>query len=225
MLTSNIDELLLKSQVNTKIKEKFDDDPFINSLIDTKIDGSKSRTASFTYENIKGISFEEIETLFLTIEDKEKAKNLRLATMFTEDDHLGQALFNTVLGLNFSMQNSYLYETYEDKHNFLNSISNKNRSLSELLHSSVSKRYELSKIGKVTDVIPQEYLNEILLEVNSFNFLSAISNSSRDLYGRYKNKDDDYSFLYNDYSLKYQELIYKYEDSKSFERGLLNQYR
>ena len=226
MISSNISEILLKNQINTSVDRTINDSSFINSLIDTKTDEGKVRTTDFTYENIKGISLEEIEEVFTSEEDKSKATNLRLATLFTEDSHLGQALFDTVLGKPFSLGYSYLYDTYEDKNSFLSSFSNTNNSLADLLHSTVSRKISNSTEGNASDKIPQEYLDEILLEVNSFNFVSALSSTSKDQYGRYKDDDDDdYAFLYNDYNLKYQELMYKYEDSKNYEKNLLSQYK
>lgn len=221
MITSNLNEILLKNQIETSLENSIDSEPFIDSLIDTKIDETRQRTSDFTYENIRGISLEEIDSIFNTTEDRQMAKNLRLATLFTEDKHLGHALFNTVLGQPFQVGLNYLSDTFEDKHNFLKSITNKENSLSDLLHQSVSKKLE-NKDN--IEVIPQEYLDEILLEINSFSFLSTLSSNSKDQYGRYKDKDDDYSFLYNDYYMKYQELLYKYNDSKEFDRNLINQF-
>ena len=226
MISSNINEILVKNQVDNSISNKVYDDTFVNSLIDTKIDENKIRTTDFTYENIKGITLEEIEDVFTTEDDKNKAINLRLATMFTEDKHLGQALFNTVMGQPFDLGYSYLFDTYEDKHSFFESTSNSNTSLSDLLHNSISKKVMSEEDINNNNVIPQDYLDEILLEVNSFNFVSSLSQTAKDEYGRYKDEDEeDYSFLYNDYNLKYQELLYKYEDSKTTEMNLINQYK
>lgn len=220
MITSNINEILLKNQLNTQDNSSINDKAFVDSLIDTKLDEQTSKTTDFTYENIKGISLEEIETLFTNDDDKQMAKNLRLATMFTDDNYLGQALFNTVMGQPFSLGYSYLSDTYNDKHSYLQSLNNNNNSLSDLLHDFIS-----NKKTNTNDVIPQEYLDEILVEVNSFNFLSALSSTSKDQYGRYKDEEDnDYSFLYNDYYSKYQELLYKYDDLKSYDKNLINQF-
>lgn len=222
MISSNIDEILLKNQANNSFDKSINNEPFVNSLIDTKLDEVKNRTSDFTYENIKGITLEEIEEIFSLQEDKQMAKNLRLATLFTEDENLGQALFNTVLGQPFSLGLNYLYESYEDKHNFLNSFSNKSSSFSDIFHESITKRV----VNKNSiEVIPQEYIDEILLKVNSFSFLSTLTESSKEQYGRYKDKEDSYSFLYNDYYLKYQELMYKYDELQSFNKNMINQFK
>jgi hypothetical protein len=67
-------------------------------------------------------------------------------------------------------------------------------------------------------------LDEILTKVNSFNFLSALSNNSKRGYDKYKDEKSDYSFLYNDYYLQYQELISKYQDLENFNKNLIKQF-
>ena len=227
MISSNINEILLKNEFNLSSKET-SNESFLDSIIKTKnnkIEEIGERTNDLSYENIKGITLEEIDSIFESNEDREMAKNLRLATLFTNDDYLAKALFNTVKGEPFTVGYSYLYDRYEDKHNFFASSSNSNNSLSELLFNSVSRKFEKSQNDNITDVIPQDFLNEILLEVNSFDFISALSTTSKDEYARYKNKDDDkYAFLYNDYNLKYQELEYKYNELKNYDTNLRNQF-
>lgn len=222
MITSNIDEIILKSKLDNQTKEDLKtNDAFLNSLIEEKNKDIKTRDNSLTYENIKGISLEEIDEVFTNDEDKQKAKNLRLSTLFSEDEYLSKSLFNTVLGQPFIPSYNLLFDMYEDKHNYFKSF-NDEFSLGDLLHESMSNR--INRDENSIDVIPQEYLDEVLLKVNSFNFLSALSSSNKDAYGRYKDEEDDYSFLYNDYYLKYQELIQKIEDQKTIEDSIIKQF-
>lgn len=115
-------------------------------------------------------------------------------------------MYDVVLGKPFDVGFDYLYNRYEDKHLYLNS--NKN-SLANLLHESISFRKD-SKELKSNEVISQDRLDEVLLEINSFNFIDALNSSSKDLYDRYED-EEDYSFLYNDYILKYQQLELEYK--------------
>ena len=148
------------------------------------------------------------------------AKNLRLATLFSSDDYLSKALFNTVLGQPFNVGFSYLSNSYEDKNMFLSSNTN---SLADLLHESITQRVN-NPNSNSTDVISQDRLDEILTKVNSFNFISDLSNTSKKGYDKYKDKKDDYSFLYNDYNLKYQELVYKYKELENINKTLIKQF-
>ena len=228
MITSNINEILIKNEFDISSK-KDSSESFLNSIIESKNSNGNEdivRTKDFTYENIKGISLEEIEETFESDEDKSMAKNLRLATLFTNDDYLSKAIFETIKGKPFNIGYNYLSQSYEDKHNFFESQSNSNTSLAELLYASVSKRIDNEKEENVTDVIPEDFLNEILLEVNSFDFISALGKTSKDEYGRYKDDDDkdEYAFLYNDYNLKYEELKYKYDELKNYDNSLINQF-
>lgn len=216
MITSNVNELVFKS--NIKKDSISNNTDFLNNIKINDKNIETNKTDSFTYKNIKGISLEEIEHIFKNEADKDIAKNLRIATLFTEDSILGEAMFNTVLGKPFDLGYSYLTDRYEDKHNYFSS--NKNRSLADLLHRSMTNKLENKSS---TDVISKEYLDEILLEINSFGFLDAMSNTSKDQYNKYKD-EDDYSFLYSDYNLQYQELIYKYEDLNTRNRNIIKQY-
>lgn len=223
MITSTINEILFKNEIKESEKTSSSND-FLNSLISTsKTENSDvKRDDSLSYENIKGISLEEIDDIFKDDESKSMANNLRIATLFTEDEILGQALFNTVLGQPFDLGYSYLYDRYEDKNSFLNSSSQ--NSLSDLLHDSISKRIE-NNDKKSTDVISQDRLDEILRSINSFDFLSALSTTTKDEYGRYKDDDEnDYSFLYKDYALQYEQLKYKYEELDNINKNIIKQF-
>lgn len=223
MITSTINEILLNNELkesDTSIKSN----DFLNSLIVTSKTENVNikRDSSLTFDNIKGISLDEIDNLFKDEESKNMAKNLRLATLFTEDKILGQALFNTVLGQRFDLGYSYLFDRYEDKKSFLSSSST--NSLSDLLHSSISNKID-NKDKKTTDVISQDRLDEILTSVNSFNFVSTLSSTTKDKYGKYKDDEDsDYSFLYNDYALQYEQLKFKYEELDNINKSLIKQF-
>ena len=222
MISSNID--LIKAQVATtnNFNTTSNSGLFLNNLINNfNTSTPSSKTDALTFENIKGISEEEINTLFKNEDDKNMAKNLRLATLFSNDDYLSKALFNTVLGQPFNLGFSYLSERYEDKNMFLSSKNSDN--LFDLLHESMSAKINNSN-EKSTDVISQDKLDEILTKVNSFNFISALSNSSKRAYDKYKDEKDDYSFLYNDYNLKYQELVYKYKELEDINKTLIKQF-
>ncbi|MDX9901236.1 MAG: hypothetical protein RBT22_07065 [Aliarcobacter sp.] len=221
MITSNIDSIMAQVSSSTNATNKITSNTFLNNLVNNSaLTQSTIKTNSLSYENIKGISLEEIDTLFVNEDDKNMAKNLRLATLFSSDDYLSKALFNTVLGQPFNVGFSYLSNSYEDKNMFLSSNTN---SLADLLHESITQRVN-NPNSNSTDVISQDRLDEILTKVNSFNFISALSNTSKKGYDKYKDKKDDYSFLYNDYNLKYQELVYKYKELENINKTLIKQF-
>ena len=221
MITSNIDSIMAQVSSSTNATNKITSNTFLNNLVNNSaLTQSTIKTNSLSYENIKGISLEEIDTLFVNEDDKNMAKNLRLATLFSSDDYLSKALFNTVLGQPFNVGFSYLSNSYEDKNMFLSSNTN---SLADLLHESITQRVN-NPNSNSTDVISQDRLDEILTKVNSFNFISALSNTSKKGYDKYKDKKDDYSFLYNDYNLKYQELVYKYKELEDINKTLIKQF-
>jgi hypothetical protein len=218
MITSNIDSIMAKISTTNNTSTGVTSNEFLNNLVINSDVRASVRTNALTYENIKGISLEEIDTLFANEDDKSMAKNLRLATLFSSDEYLSKALFNTVLGKPFNLGYSYLSSTYEDKNMFLSS---QNSSLADLLHQSIIQKIDNPNS---TDVISQDKLDEILTKVNSFNFVSALSNTSKKGYDKYKDEKNDYSFLYNDYNLKYQELVYKYQELENINKNLIKQF-
>ena len=220
MITSNINAIRATFQDTVTSTQNNTLTSFISTLVTNKEVSTTAKTDVLTYENIKGITLEEIDTLFKNEDNKNMAKNLRLATLFSNDDYLSKALFNTVLGQAFNLGFSYLADRYEDKNMFL---SLKNNSLSDLLFSSFTNKIN-NPNSKSTDVISQDRLDEILTAVNSFNFISSLSNTSKKGYDKYKDEKNDYSFLYNDYNLKYQELLYKYQEFENINKNIIKQF-
>ena len=220
MITSNVDSIISSLQNSSNATKTANSiESFLSNLTTNKQSDNTSKTDAWTFDNIKGITLEEIDTLFKD-EDKSMAKNLRIATLFSNDDYLSKSLFNTVLGQPFNLGFSYLSDRYEDKNVFLNSSSN---DFSDLFHSSVVSRNTDTKLNS-TDVISQDRLDEILTKVNSFNFLSVLTSTSKDKYDKYKDEDNEYSFLYNDFSLKYEELKYKYEELDNINKNIIKQF-
>ncbi len=220
MITSNIDELRLRFDLQQKKEIMSLSTEFLNSIYEAQKDLNSIKDDSLTYNNIKGITLEEIDTLFKNEETKQIAKNLRLTTLFTKDENLSKALFDVVLGMPLNQVSDYLYNRYEDKNIFLKSDKN---SLSSLLLESINYRIGNPYI-KGKEIIPKDRLNEILLEVNSFNFVDALSNSSKDLYDRYED-DNEYSFLYNDFVLKYEELKILYKKHNLKNQSAIEQFK
>jgi hypothetical protein len=99
---------------------------------------------------------------------------------------------------------------YDDKHNYFKSI-NSSTKLSDLLYETIVNKTSNQRL-KPTEVISQEKLDEILLSVQSFDFLDTLSNSYKNSYEKYKDDEEDYSFLYNDFNLQYEQLIEKYKE-------------
>ena len=218
MITSNVDSIISSLQNSSNATKTANSiESFLSNLTTNKQSDNTSKTDALTFDNIKGITLEEIDTLFKD-EDKAMAKNLRIATLFSNDDYLSKSLFNTVLGQPFNLGFSYLSDRYEDKNVYLNSSTS---DFSDLFHSSVvSRNTDL----KSTDTISQDRLDEILTKVNSFNFLSVLTSTTKDKYGKYKDEDNEYSFLYNNYNLQYEELKYKYEELDNINKNIIKQF-
>ncbi|MCG3663062.1 hypothetical protein L5F37_06585 [Aliarcobacter butzleri] len=219
MINSNYEIAIAKAYNQQSSNQEVD--KFLHTLVDVNNENKSSKTADLSYENIKGITLEEIEKLFQNDNDKNMAKNLRLATLFSKDENLSKALFNVILGQPFTVGFEYLTDRYSDKNSYFKSKYG-NSSLFNLLHQSITNKVNQNTSN--TDVISQDMLDNILLEINSFDFMSSFSKTSKDGYNKYKNKDDRYSFLYEDYSLKYEELLTKYKELDNYNTNLIKQF-
>ncbi|WP_123377318.1 hypothetical protein [Aliarcobacter butzleri] len=219
MINSNYEIAIAKAYNQQSSNQEVD--KFLNTLVDVNNENKSSKTADLSYENIKGITLEEIEKLFENEDEKNMAKNLRLATLFSKDENLSKALFNVILGQPFTVGFEYLTDRYSDKNSYFKSKYG-NSSLFNLLHQSITNKVNQNTSN--TDVISQDMLDNILLEINSFDFMSSFSKTSKDGYNKYKNKDDRYLFLYEDYSLKYQELLTKYKELDNYNTNLIKQF-
>ena len=218
MISSNYDILLFKTNVNNNL-EKNIDNIFSNS-VENILNKNKKRDNSLTFSNINGITLKEIDELFEDEDKKNLAKNLRLATLFTNDGKLANILFDTVLGKPFDSGFEYLSNIYSDKNNYLKSKNNfGSSSLFDMLHKSME--YRLNSSNKSD--IKKEDLDDILLEINSFDFISALSSSSKKGSQKYKN-EEKYSFLYKNYELEYKNIMEKYQDLDKKNLDIIKQF-
>ena len=218
MISSNYDILLFKTNVNNNL-EKNIDNIFSNS-VESILNKDKRRDNSLTFSNINGITLKEIDELFEDKEKKNLAKNLRLATLFTNDEKLANILFDTVLGKPFDSGFEYLSNRYSDKNSYLKSKSSFGSStLFDMLHKSME--YRLNSSNKSD--IKKEDLDDILLEINSFDFISALSSSSKKGSKKYKDQEK-YSFLYKNYELEYKNIMEKYQDLDKKNLDIIKQF-
>ena len=85
MLNKINNDIYTLSVYKQKINDK---SSFSNELNLHNKDEKSSHTNKLSYENIKGITLEEIESNFADEDNKAMAKSLRLATLFSEDEIL-----------------------------------------------------------------------------------------------------------------------------------------
>ena len=218
MISSNYDILLFKTNVNNNL-EKNIDNIFSNS-VENILNKDKRRDNSLTFSNINGITLKEIDELFEDEDKKNLAKNLRLATLFTNDGKLANILFDTVLGKPFDSGFEYLSNRYSDKNSYLKSKSSFGSStLFDMLHKSMEYRLNRSNQSD----IKKEDLDDILLEINSFDVISALSSSLKKGSQKYKN-EEKYSFLYKNYELEYKNIMEKYQDLDKKNLDIIKQF-
>lgn len=213
----NINKTLLENKQESK-NDKINKKDFLNEIKKSLNDIDKLKSL-LTIKNLKDISLEDIENMLNGDKEKLFAKNLKLSTMFSKDEILTKVMYETVLNKPLDLSYYFLKDRYEDKFNFLNY---KNESLASFLHESMT--YKLSNKSNTTDVIEKDKLDSILEKVYSFDFLSAFSNTSKNQYDRYKDKNSEYAFLYNNYHLEYQELMHKYKDLDNYNKQMLKKF-
>lgn len=197
---------------STEIKKK--NDEFLNTINSIK----NTTNISLTYEDIKTLSIEEIEEKYTDEDEKILAKNLKMATFFSKDEILSKTLFNFILKKPISSGYDYLSSKFSDKNNYLKAKFD-NTSLFDLLHMSLSYSINGNKNN-----ISKNDLDDILLKVNSFDFLDSLSSNYKKGYDKYKEKNNKYSFLYDNYSKEYDEIIKNYKELEEINKSIIKQF-
>ena len=192
-------EILSSSFENSKNEIKKSNNDFLNTINSIK----NSTDIELSYEEVKKLSLEDIEKNYEDGDKKTLLKTLKMATMFSKDEILTKTLFNTVSNMPIENSYDYLSSKFSDKSNYLKAKS-ENISLFDLLHKSLSFSVNGNKNN-----ISKEDLDDILLQVNSFNFLESLSNNYKKGSDKYKKDNDRYTFLYKDYAKDYEDIIKK----------------
>ncbi len=207
-------EILSSSFENSKNEIKKSNNDFLNTINSIK----NSTDIELSYEEVKKLSLEDIEKNYEDGDKKTLLKTLKMATMFSKDEILTKTLFNTVSNMPIENSYDYLSSKFSDKSNYLKAKS-ENISLFDLLHKSLSFSVNGNK-----NSISKEDLDDILLQVNSFNFLESLSNNYKKGSNKYKKDNDRYTFLYNDYAKDYEDIIKKYKDYESLDKSIIKQF-
>ncbi|RXJ86531.1 hypothetical protein [Arcobacter sp. CECT 8985] len=180
------------------------------SFKDVLLGDFEDLSEDFSFETIQKIPLNKIEDIYQTEHNIKKAKNLKIATMFTEDKSLSKALYEQVLNKQASNKDEeYLFDMIQDKIIFLSSDST---TLESLLQKSVESRVDLSSNEKILQRVTPSEINAVLSYVNAINFISSMGNTYESLNNRYLNKDDKYSIFYNNHYLEYHFLIAKFKE-------------
>jgi antitoxin component HigA of HigAB toxin-antitoxin module len=207
-------EILSSSFENSKNEIKKSNNDFLNTINSIK----NSTDIELSYEEVKKLSLEDIEKNYEDGDKKTLLKTLKMATMFSKDEILTKTLFNTVSNMPIENSYDYLSSKFSDKSNYLKAKS-ENISLFDLLHKSLSFSVNGNK-----NSISKEDLDDILLQVNSFNFLESLSNNYKKGSDKYKKDNDRYTFLYKDYAKDYEDIIKKYKDYESLDKSIIKQF-
>ena len=141
-----------------------------------------------------------------------------MATFFSKDEILSKTLFNSILKKPISSGYDYLSSKFSDKNNYLKAKFD-NTSLFDLLHMSLSYSINGNKNN-----ISKNDLDDILLKVNSFDFLDSLSSNYKKGYDKYKEKNNKYSFLYDNYSKEYDEIIKNYKELEEINKSIIKQF-
>lgn len=207
-------EILSSSFENSKNEIKKSNNDFLNTINSIK----SSTDIELSYEEVKKLSLEDIEKNYEDGDKKTLLKTLKMATMFSKDEILTKTLFNTVSNMPIENSYDYLSSKFSDKSNYLKAKS-ENISLFDLLHKSLSFSVNGNK-----NSISKEDLDDILLQVNSFNFLESLSSNYKTGSNKYKKDNNRYTFLYNDYARDYEDIIKKYKDYESLDKSIIKQF-
>jgi hypothetical protein len=213
-VTASVYSQLLHENMNQSKEDMFKQS-LLNQLQSDQ-PSSLPKSNALSFENIQGLTDNDIDVIFSNEQSRAMALNLKLATQFSSDPFLAKPLFNTVFSKDLNSGYEFLSHLYEDKKIFLDEP----ESLGELLELSIKSR---GKEKKITDKIAPEDLDMILTHVNSFNFVNALTNNTSNLKDKYQD-DENYSLLFGDYHLEYEKLKIAYEDEKYKQMNMIKQF-
>src|SRR5574344_1140327 len=105
-------------------------------------------------------------------------------------------------------------------------IFSKDEILSKTLFNSILKKPISSGYDYLSSKFSDKknYLDDILLKINSFDFLDSLSSNYKKGYDKYKEKNNKYSFLYDNYSKEYDEIIKNYKELEEINKSIIKQF-
>lgn len=213
-ITSNYDAII--AGIASKQQQKSDD--FISKLIQEKSSNTRSDDP-LNFENIKSLTLDEIRTK-IAPQLQDEAKNLKLATLFSNDPIMQMTLFNTVNSGTYESNTSLLSNMFTHRNIFLNN-QNDSMQMGAMLRKSILEQIDDPDIKAQQEKLEKEF-NYTMMQFEMSEYFNSMLDFGRD--EKEKNKDSQYGFLFNNFYEQYAMLESNYSDIKNMSDMMVAQY-
>ncbi len=197
-----------------------------NHDIEFTIPNSKDTTLNLSSDTIsfkdtQNMTLEELQSFYGSKETQQNIRNLYMATHFSSDLNLSLSIFNQVNNMSEEQSVNYLANLFTHKNI---SLDTQTDSLQKgaLLRQSIIEMIDDPDIKAQQEKLEKEFTTSMMqFDIMShFNSMLDFGKEEKD-----KNKNSEYSFLYNNFYSQYETLFNDYENNKELNDMLINQYR
>ena len=211
--TSNIN-----TQFQSETKKNENRPSFKNEIQTNNNQSSTLNNEDLTYQNIKNMTPEEIDTLYTNKRQNALLNTLNLSTIFSGNSSMNEAMFNMVLSQdNLEDSQSYLYNMMSNRNSYL---SNKDNDNGAWLRKSLIEQIDDPTIRNEQIELEKKF-QYTMLQFDVAEHMSDMMNFSKT--GRDNEKEDKglFSMFDNSY-LQYQNLFDEYESIENKKSDLLS---
>jgi|GEM_PF-6622831 len=191
------------------------------TIPNTKNTTSNLSDDKISFQDTQNMTLEELQAFYGSKETQQKIRNLYMATQFSSDLNLSLSLFNQVNSMSEEQSISYLASLFTHKNISLDTQTDSFQK-GALLRKSIIEMIDDPDIKAQQEKLEKEFSTSMMqFDIMShFNSMLNFGRSEKD-----KNKDSEYSFLYNNFYEQYNTLFSDYNNNKSVTDMLINQYK
>ena len=218
-------EKIITSQYNN-IVEKTSDTQQNNDDIKFTIPNSQKINYNLaddkmSFQDTQNMTLDELQSFYGSQETQQNIRNLYLSTQFSSDLNLSLSLFNQVDSMTYEQSTSYLANLFTHKNIYLDTQNNSFQK-GVLLRQSIIDMIDDPDIKAEQEKLEKEFSNTMMTFdiMSHFNLMLDFGKTEKE-----KNKNSEYSFLYNNFYQQYSTLFNDYQNNKEVNEMLINQYR
>ena len=175
---------------------------------------------TISFQDTQNMTLEELQSYYGNKETQAGIRNKFLASQFSSDINLSLSIFNQISSMTDEESINYLSSLFTHKSISFDSQTN-SLEKGALLRKSIMSMIDDPDIKAEQEKIEKEFLSTMIqFDIMSyFNSILDFGKSEKD-----KNKDSEYSFLYNNFYDQYDILLNDYTSNKELNDMLIKQY-
>jgi len=176
---------------------------------------------TISFQNTQNMTLEELQSFYGSKQTQQSIRNSYIATQFSTDLNLSLSIFNQIGSMSDEQGISYLSSLFTHKSISLDSQTDSFQK-GALLRKSIIAMIDDPDIQAQQEEIEKKFLNT-MMEFDIMSHMNSMLDFGKS--EKEKNKDSEYSFLYNNFYNQYDILFNDYQKNKELNNMLINQYR